>query len=81
MTVPYSASELADIARTGTGQDVVDAIEAMTAQHGSGITALMMHSAHKALVADRFFAVADWESPRPAMHWSPTADNEGRATP
>lgn len=81
MSVPYSASELAEIARTGNGQDVLDAIEAMNETHGHGTTALMMHSAAEAIVRDRFIAIGDWETPRPAMHWSPTADNEGRATP
>lgn len=74
MTVPYSASQLLDIARAGNGQDVLDAIEAMNATHGPGITALMLHSAGAALERDRFFALGSWDEPRPAMHWTPGED-------
>lgn len=53
-----SAGELAQIARDGNGRDVLDAIEAMTAKHGPGITALMMCSAGEALERERLAAEA-----------------------
>lgn len=49
MDTPNSASELAQIARDGTGRDVLGAVEAMNAKHGPGITALMMYSAGETL--------------------------------
>lgn len=48
-TVPYSASELARIAATGNGQDVLDAVEVMNATHGEFLTEMMMRSALNAL--------------------------------
>lgn len=56
-TVPYSASELAHIVATGSGQDVLDAVEAMTATHGEFLTGLMMRSALNAADAE---AGAPW---------------------
>lgn len=56
-TVPYSASELAHIAATGNGQDVLDAVEAMNATHGEFLTGLMMRSALNAADAE---ASAPW---------------------
>lgn len=55
--VPYSATELARIATTGTGQDVLDAVDAMNATHGEFLTGMMMRSALNAADAE---AGADW---------------------
>jgi len=41
---PNSAADLLTIVATGNGQDVLDALEAMTAKHGKFLTELMMRS-------------------------------------
>lgn len=56
-TAPNSASELYEIAATGNGQDVLDAVEAMNATHGEFLTGMMMRSALNAADAE---AGADW---------------------
>lgn len=56
-TAPNSASELYEIAATGNGQDVLDAVEAMNATHGEFLTGIMMRSALNTADAE---AGADW---------------------
>lgn len=80
MSVPYSASELLTVARNGNGQDVLNAVEAMSAAHGPAITALMVQSVGAAIIRDRFCAPAGWNEPRPAMHWTPP-DGKVRTLP
>lgn len=43
-TVPNSAADLLTLVATGNSQDVVAAIEAMTAKHGKFMTEFMMRS-------------------------------------
>jgi len=42
--VPNSAADLLTIVATGNGQDVLDALEAMTAKHGKFLAVLMMRA-------------------------------------
>jgi hypothetical protein len=60
MDTPNSAADLLTIVATGTGQDVVDALEAMTAKHGEFLTRLMMETVLNA-VRDEAGAPWVWE--------------------
>jgi len=59
-TTPNSAADLMTIVATGTGQDVVDAFEAMTSKHGEFLTGLMMETVLNA-VRDEAGAPWVWE--------------------
>lgn len=74
-TTPMHAADLLTIVATGNGQDVVDALEAMIAQHGEFLTRLMMRSVADRLDAEKLVYLTDWDIDCEPMQWTPEEAN------
>lgn len=68
---PMHAADLLTIVATGNGQDVLDAVEAMTVLHGQFLTALMMRTVLDRLEAEKLLQLCDWNFDCEPMRWTP----------
>jgi hypothetical protein len=68
---PMHAADLLTIVATGNGQDVVDAVEAMTVLHGQFLTALMMRAVLDRLDVEKLMQLRDWNFGGEPMRWTP----------
>lgn len=65
------AADLLTIVATGNGQDVLDAVEAMTVLHGQFLTAVMMRVVLDRLDAEKLMQLGDWDFGVEPMRWTP----------
>jgi hypothetical protein len=70
------AADLMTIVATGTGQDVLDAVEAMTILHGQFLTALMMRTVLDRLEAEELMQLGNWDFGGEPMRWTPGPELE-----
>lgn len=77
MTAPMHAADLMTVVATGNGQDVLDALETMTAQHGEFLTRIMMRSVLERLDAEKLMQVGDWDTDCEPMRWTPEPTAQG----
>jgi len=71
VNTPMHAADLLTIVATGNGQDVLDAVEAMTVLHGQFLTALMMRTVLDRLDAEKLMRLGDWDFGGESMRWTP----------